>query len=868
LVTNETAKGQASDSTMSVAFLVVVGLLAGAIIAGQISIMRIFAIGTWTHFGSLVVSIAMLAFGLTSAMMCIGTKSFERHLKKIANISLLAFGPLMALGNTAAQTVGFNPIELVDDPGQRVRLLVLFILYFVPFIPGALFLGLAFLRGRHAFGRVYFADLAGSGLCGMLFLLALYVVPPERIMLVPLALWLVAAIIRFRAEPMRHGFIALALCGCTAVWLCLSFPQLVVNEYKGVSYANKFPDSVRIHEEHGPFGLVEVFGSSYFHFAAGLSDNAALNLEQMPKDAYLGLYVDSDGPIGIMKKLPPSLEAYFRYLPIYLPYVIKSKPDVFAVQYGGGISTQVALAAGASRVTVAEGNPQILHTLRDEPAITALSGNPLSDPRVTVIPFDGRLHISATDEKYDVIDLSLADATGLSAPGGFSIIENYNYTIETMRSYMDALKPGGVLSVTIWNKQDLPKAVPKLLATMTAAAWERDGEKAANRFFVTHTYLSTLTVLYKNDGFSAAESGKLQEHLEEMSFGLLYRPGQSVDPALGPAIFQGFRRTHFPERGNSPASAAPADGGAPESFPPSGGPAFSWDNLYRVMLDHFLHGRFGAVADGYVFDTRPLTNDRPYFAGYVKPGDVPHFLGAMGEIKDEWGYLLLWMTLFIATGLGGLILLLPVVTAWRTVFQPQRGKLGLMLYFLCLGAGYIAIEVGLIGQFLVALGNPTISASVLITGMLLFSGIGALFSGRILDRCRTVMPGIFAAIAVLLVLGAFFYDQLLIEIGQWPNYVARMTACVALLAPAAFLMGFPFPTAMAMLSRLGKDRFFIWAWGINGTFSVIGAVAVPILSVTYGQSVPILSAAVLYLIAWPAFYAVLAPPPGGAPSQR
>jgi hypothetical protein len=45
-VTNETAKGQASDSTMSVAFLVVVGLLAGAIIAGQISIMRIFAIGT------------------------------------------------------------------------------------------------------------------------------------------------------------------------------------------------------------------------------------------------------------------------------------------------------------------------------------------------------------------------------------------------------------------------------------------------------------------------------------------------------------------------------------------------------------------------------------------------------------------------------------------------------------------------------------------------------------------------------------------------------------------------------------------------------------------------------------------------------
>ena len=36
-----------------------VGLMAGALIALQLAIMRIFAVGSWAHFGSLVVSLAM-----------------------------------------------------------------------------------------------------------------------------------------------------------------------------------------------------------------------------------------------------------------------------------------------------------------------------------------------------------------------------------------------------------------------------------------------------------------------------------------------------------------------------------------------------------------------------------------------------------------------------------------------------------------------------------------------------------------------------------------------------------------------------------------------------------------------------------------
>ena len=67
------------DSRPTLLLYLSVGLVAGAVIALQICIMRIFSVGSWAHFGSLVVSLAMLGFGLTSAVMCVAKGWFDRH---------------------------------------------------------------------------------------------------------------------------------------------------------------------------------------------------------------------------------------------------------------------------------------------------------------------------------------------------------------------------------------------------------------------------------------------------------------------------------------------------------------------------------------------------------------------------------------------------------------------------------------------------------------------------------------------------------------------------------------------------------------------------------------------------------------------
>jgi len=250
----------------------------------------------------------------------------------------------------------------------------------------------------------------------------------------------------------------------------------------------------------------------------------------------------------------------------------------------------------------------------------------------------------------------------------------------------------------------------------------------------------------------------------------------------------------------------------------------------------------------------------------VRPGDLPGVTDRLELLQDEWGYLLLWATLAIACLAAMSLVLLPVAFGWRTIFSRYPGKALTIVYFACLGLGYIMVEVGLIADFVLALSNATVSTAVLITGMLIFSGLGSFVSERYLGRARRVMPVVFAAIGALLIGYALFLDLVLDLIGTWP-YGWRLLACFGLVFPPAFLMGFPMPMAMTSLGHLGKHHMFLWAWGINGCFSVIGAASVPLVATSFGLGAVLMAAGVAYLGAMPAFFAVLLPLGGEVPAK-
>lgn len=848
-----------------------VAFAAGAVIALQLTIMRLFTVGSWAHFGSLVVSLAMLGFGLASAIMCVFKNVFERRWHALASGTLLAFGPVMVASNLIAQQLPFNPIFLISDPGQKWKLLANYLLYFLPFLLAAFFLGIVFVQARKRFGRVYSADLAGAGIGGLLALPAMYLLHPADLMLLPLLLWVVASGCWFLRSG--KGWIAaaaitalVAFAGHLILPQALGLQKLAVSDYKGVAYARKFPGSRRVYERRTPFGLLEVYASSYLHIAPGLSDNAAFNLDELPENAYLGLYIDGEGPIGIMADLPAGQTGYFRFLPMIYPYLLKQQPEVFVVQLSGGISTMVALRAGARHVTAAEGNPAVRDALLTDPTLRRFTGDMLNRPNVTVVNDEGRHYLAHSDQHYDVIDLSLADSAGLSSPGGFAIVEKYAYTREAMLSYMRALKPGGILSVTLWNKEEPPKSVLKLYTTVAVAARDFDAARLGQSFFVVSTYLGTTTVLYKQGGFTPAEIATLQAHSRAMSFDAIYYPGMPFDTALARPTLEGFRQQIFAGPASSARGAGPdtandptIDRGAATDRPT----VERATTLGRLVWHSLVRGTWEEIAPQYVFDTRPLTNQRPYFAAYVRPGDLPGTLDRLELFQDDWGYLLIWATLGVAALCALPLILVPLGFGWRTLFSRLPGKGGTILFFACLGLGYIMVEVALIAEFVLALTNPIVSSSLLITFMLVFSGLGSLVSERFFGRSRRVLPLVLGAIGAILLFYAVALGAMLDAIGGLA-YAWRVLCCVALVFPPAFLMGFPMATAMAGLTRGGKEAMFVWAWGVNGCFSVIGSAAVPLVATAWGLSSVLMASAIAYLIAIPAFLLLLKPAPTAA----
>ena len=70
----------------------------------------------------------------------------------------------------------------------------------------------------------------------------------------------------------------------------------------------------------------------------------------------------------------------------------------------------------------------------------------------------------------------------------------------------------------------------------------------------------------------------------------------------------------------------------------------------------------------------------------------------------------------------------PVLLGHR--LPSEHGAIRALLYFLCIGAGYILIQVALIQKFVLFLGHPTYALTVIIFSMLISSGIGSYFSRR------------------------------------------------------------------------------------------------------------------------------------------
>ena len=799
--------------------LVVVALVSLAVLAFEVLLIRLLAITQWHHLAFMVISIALLGFGASGTFLALTQRVLVRRFHAALAINAAALGICVIASFALAQRVPFNALAILWDPRQYLYLLVLCLLFTVPFFFGANCIALAFLRYGAQIGRVYAANLLGSGIGALCVVGALFVLTPPEVLRVIAGVAVAAAALacvdvptaRWRLAAVGLALLAVAWpLGAPEVWTALR-----VSEFKGLSQALTVPGARVIGRYGSPLGDLAVVESPRvpFRHAPGLS-LAAVG-EPPPQ---LGVFTDADGFTAITAfdgRLPPL--AYLDFTTSALPYHLLDRPEVLVLGAGGGGDVLQALYHEAARVDAVELDPLMVQLVREVHGDFA--GGLYDLPGVRVHVGEARGFVARADRQWDLIQIPLLDSFAAAAAGVHGLSESFVYTVEAMQRYLRRLRPGGYLAITRWLKLP-PRDSLKLFATALDALAQEDVADPAARLALVRSW-NTTTLLVKNGAIAPADIEIMRAFASERSFDLAFYPGMPASEA---------NRTNVLDAPYFHAGATALAGA----------------------------GRADFVAR-YKFDIRPATDDRPYFFDFFRWRTQFELLGSptVGVASLlEWSYPILVATLVQVLALSVVLILLPLALRQRGDAHPDRWRIA--AFFVATGIAFLFVEIAFIQRFVLFLHNPLFAVAVVIAGFLVFAGLGSAcapaFAAR-LERTRAhvgrarvsaleIAVGAIGLIALtyLAVLPPLF--DAFIALSQ-PVKVALSLLCIA---PLGFWMGMPFPLVLADVKARAPD-LVPWAWAVSGCASVLSVVLATLLAMQFGFVAVVSLAIVAYALA-------------------
>ncbi len=486
-----------------------------------------------------------------------------------------------------------------------------------------------------------------------------------------------------------------------------------------------------------------------------------------------------------------------------LPYVVRPGAKTLIIGPGGGWDIARSLASGAKDITVAEINPIIANTIMRQ-RYAYLSHGLYSRPEVRVFIADGRSFVRSSPERYQVLQATLVDTWASTAAGAFALSENNLYTTDAFHDYLTHLSDDGLMVFTRWGFQ--PARESLRLISLAMQALQDLGE----------------TEPWKHVAVVRQDSNKLE--------------GWGAQDTV--IVFRKPAAEHDLER----ITTALSGGHLERVYLPGDKPVNEFGQLLTAADPK-------AFLSSYPFDVSPVNDDRPFFFYTVQPRDVWSFLQHRTEAADykiNRALPLLFELLGVSLLATLIVLALPPALLGARL-PAEKGVRGLLPFFICIGAGYILIQIALIQKFVLFLGHPTYALTVIIFSMLVSSGLGSFFSRRVIEESESRLIGVLLGVALVVSVLAFIAAPVS-EFGVgWP-LPWKIAVTVALIAPAGFLMGMPFPTGLTLL-EMRFPQAVRWAWALNAAASVLGSAGAIFLAIYIGLRATLLVGGCLYVVA-------------------
>ncbi len=773
----------------------------------EIALTRYFAVSKWSEYGYWVISIVLAGFAASGVAMALARTVCIRHRDALLQFLPATLVVAAAAGFHLAAINPFNPLELQNPVtfGGQLWLIGGYYAELIPFFfLAGLYISLAFVLNEGDIGRVYGSDLTGAGLGALAVLGLMFLVHPFLLvpwLLPPLAL--VAAFAPVR-RPRALALAALALVAGEALLLTGKGPQ--INDFKAIYAPLHVPGSRSLASLDSPRGYYQLLDDFTERVNTDISNDAGmLNLPDPPRT--YGLYRDGDRLASMPKAAP--VAGYAPAALSALPYRLIPNARVLLAGASGGWRIAEARALGAAHLTVLEPEPVLLSALRHgfaaAPAYPPTPGMRLSG--------EGPIAATEAGGKWDIIDLA-SDFLN-AAPANTSA-----FAAEAIGGYLRALAPHGIVSIPV-SIREFPAYAVRMLATARAglhAAGVRD--VPAHVLVIRSAW--NVRILLSPQPFGAAEIAAAQKFCDDLSFDISYYPGIDVEKARA-GIYNDLPAVSF-TTGRILPHSGPDDAIADEALA-------------------VLEGK--PTASGEAFDLTPITFNRPAFYAVLRLSQLGSILKRIEILPQaELGPLVTLAVLAQAVVVALLVLALPLLGGARfTAGDVPRARTG--GYFAALGLGFFAIEIVLIERASFLLDDRTTGFALVISGMLVCSGLGSMLADRFEGRERRGMLIAAAVILAWCALMLVFLQPLLLAALALPFW-ARAGLLLMLLAPVSVALGLPFPLG---LSRLRGGSFLPWAWGLNGAFSVVATPLATLIATEVGYDQVLLLAFVLYACA-------------------
>jgi len=773
-----------------------------ATLAIEILFTRMLSATMWYHLSFFAVSTALFGMSAGALYVYLGGRAFEgaetmRGMRRIALLFALVipFAHVAMLLMPIPTTKEIRTITLA-------ALAVMTVLVAVPFCLSGILVTIALTRVPGKIGVTYAVDLLGAALG------TLAVVPLLSESNITSAFLSCGAIAAFGA--MCFGLAARG--GRSSAVKTALVPLAVAAALVGGARANQgAEDPLRVWFPKGSLVPFNQDTDEYWNIHSQVTVVREVKDELMfwgpgeGADDFQGETIGMaiDGLAGtVMTRWDGDRESlrWTAYDVTSLPYHLRKGGKAAVIGVGGGRDVLTALYAGSTSVTGIEINAVFIDLLEGRlREFAALADR----PEVRLVHDEARSYLTRTDERYDVLQMSLIDTWASTGAGAMTLSENGLYTLEAWRVFLDTLEPTGLFSVSRWYAPGRVSETSRLVSLAVAALLERGVERPRDHMaMLSRGKVATLVL---------SPSPLAQADIETLG---------SVSRELG------FRIVLAPAR--EPA-----------------------DEQLAAIRDATSREELDVAAANPLYDFSPPTDERPFFFNILKLGRA---FGGEAEITEGPGTgvipgnLRATKTLFVlfavSLALVATVILAPLVASGLPAMGLGSFALALA-YFASIGLGYMLVQIPLMQRFSAYLGHPTYALVVVLFSMILATGIGSWWSDRLRIEDDVRLARRFPLVIAAAIAAATLALQPLIDATIGFGLPFRILCVLLLLSPVAFLLGLGFPLGLRLVTRISGDAM-PWMWGVNGAASVLAAVLSVAVSMSLGIHTNLIVALTLY----------------------